>query len=134
MTGNRNKNRSPVDVKKRICRIIFQIIILAFITMTYCKKNEPGILGIEVPVGEGKVTDTTPYVVTGVYMDSPAYKEGIRPDDVIIQINDTVLQKGMKFDYIYGKLLLGKPGEKVTLTIKRKDKQMIFQIIRGSRS
>jgi hypothetical protein len=29
--------------------------------------NSKGILGIEVPIGSGKVSDKTPYIISGVY-------------------------------------------------------------------
>lgn len=120
-------------MKKSIGKIGILFLAGIMFSLSGCGKNEHGILGIEVPVGEGKVTDTTPYMVTGVYLDTPAYRQGVRPDDIIVQINDTAIEKGMKYDFIYNNLLLGKPGEKVTLTVKRKDKLIIFEIIRSGR-
>jgi len=88
-----------------------------------CKESQKyGYLGIVVPNGDMRVSEKRPYLVTGVYEDSAAYKAGIRPDDIIIQINGVDL-KGMKQRRVHQQFLLGKPGSKVTLTIKRKDKE-----------
>ena len=115
-------------------RILSPVILLVLLIIPECKKNsEYGVLGIEVPIGKGKVTSKNPYVVTGVYVDSPAYKQGVRPDDIIIKINDVEIKDGMVYDNIYKKLLLGKPGEKLTLAVKRRKEELTFKIIRSKR-
>lgn len=116
-------------IRKKIILIYF----IAFFSLECGKDGEHGLLGIQVPVGDGKVSESSPFIVTGVYMDSPAYKEGIKPDDIIIQINDIKIENGMVYDHIYKKLLLGRPGEKVRIIIKRKDKQLIFHVTRSKK-
>jgi carboxyl-terminal processing protease len=95
--------------------------------------NKNGILGIEVPVGNGKVKPETPYLVVGVYEDSPAYKAGIRPDDVILQIDGTDIM-GMEYERIYKNLLQGKAGSKVTFLIKRKNQSLVIEAVRAKRA
>jgi len=113
---------------------IFPLLISFIIICTSCSSNnENGILGIEVPIGKGKVSESTPYLVSGVYENSPAYKAGIRPGDLIIQINDMPVSNGMIFDDIFSKQLTGKPGTKVTIYVKRGAESFVFEIIRAER-
>jgi carboxyl-terminal processing protease len=109
------------------------IIFLLSIGINCGKDAGSGILGIQVPVGSGKVSKKNPYKITGVYENTPAHKAGVKPDDVILQINDTPVSNGMEYDYIYKNLLLGKAGEKITLVVKRMDKKIIIEIIRARR-
>lgn len=95
--------------------------------------NKDGILGIEVPVGNGRVKADTPYVVVGVYEGSPAYKAGIRPDDIILQIDGTDIM-GMEYESIYKNLLQGKSGSRVTFLIKRKNESLVIEAVRTKRS
>ncbi len=115
----------------------FTIILLIFFFFLFfagCNKsNNSGIIGIEVPVGSGKVSEDTPYLISGVFVDSPAYKAGLKPDDIIVQIDNKPIEKGMKFDYIYNSLLRGKAGTKLTIVVLRNNKKKIFRIVRGKR-
>jgi C-terminal processing protease CtpA/Prc len=100
-----------------------------------CSENKNnGILGIEVPVGNGKVSDKTPYIVVGVYEGSPAEKAGIKPGDRIVQINNRPIPEGMKYNEIFSEHLSGKPGTKVTIYIKRGSEDFVYDIIRAERS
>ncbi len=124
-------------------RIVLNIsIILSFfliLTAASCRNPDTsvpvknGILGIEVPIGSGRVTKDAPYVVVGVYEDSPAYKAGIRPDDIILQI-DGIDITGMEHESIFKNLLQGKSGSKVSFLIKRKDQTLIIEAIRARRA
>ena len=108
--------------------LILSLLIFAFICCS--QENEYGRLGIEVPVGNGKISKETPFVIHAVY-DGPAYRAGIHADDVIIQIDDVPLRKGMTHDYVYKKLLLGKPNTKVTLVVDRNGERLVFDVIRA---
>jgi carboxyl-terminal processing protease len=105
--------------------------ILLFSSCTQEKGN--GILGIEVPIGSGRVSAETPYIISGVYEDTPAFKAGLKPGDLIIQINDMPISNGMKFDEIFSRHLVGKPGTKVTIYVKRGSENQIFEVIRAER-
>lgn len=107
-------------------------MIIAIVTgMASCKKDEhKGLLGIVVPVGQEKVKKGAPYVITGVYENSPAYRAGLRPDDRIVQINGTELD-GLEYDHIYNTMLLGPSGTKVTIVVERKGETLVFDVVRG---
>jgi len=111
----------------RFLNLLFVLLIICS-----CSSNE-GILGIEVPTGDGRVSKNMPYRIIGVYENSPAHKAGVRPDDVIIQIDGRTIDRGMKFSDIYNDYLKGSAGTKVTLYILRDNKQYVYRIIRAQR-
>ncbi|HNX22738.1 MAG TPA: PDZ domain-containing protein [Spirochaetota bacterium] len=106
-------------------------MILIFSSCSTEKNN--GILGIEVPIGNGKVSAETPYMISGVYEDTPAYKAGIKPGDLIIQVGEMPVTNGMKFDEIFSKHLAGKAGSKVTIYVKRGTENLVFEVVRAER-
>lgn len=77
-------------------------------------RGEFGGLGIRLIGKEGELFVVTPLP------NSPAYKAGIEPGDEIIQINDKLVKDISSNDAI--DMMRGAVGEKVTLIIKRKDK------------
>jgi len=107
------------------------ILIISMIFSVGCKgKKKIGKLGIQVPTGQEFVSVDKPYIVVGVFEDSPAYNSGIRPDDIIVQINGVSLE-GRKYVDIYENLLLGPPNVSLSILIKRKEKLLIFEVVRG---
>jgi len=117
-------------------RVSLSLFIVAGIAVLLCassckKDDQKGLLGIVVPVGQEHVKKDSPYVITGVYEDSAAYRAGIRPDDRIVQI-DGVQVQGLSYDYIYNSLLRGPAGTKVTIVILRKGETLVFDVMRGS--
>ncbi|TFW34115.1 S41 family peptidase [Massilia horti] len=81
-------------------------------------------LGIEVAMEDGYVKIVSPIE------DSPAYRVGIKPGDLITRIDSTPV-KGMTLDEAIKKMR-GKPGSKVTLTIARRgdDKPWVVPVTR----
>ena len=77
-------------------------------------ENRFGGLGIHTAKQNDKL------VVVSPLADSPAYRAGLRPDDVITAING-VSTKGMSLDESSEKLK-GPVGSRVTLTVERKKK------------
>lgn len=71
-----------------------------------------GGLGMEVGMEDGVVRVTAPIE------DSPAFKSGVKPGDLIIKIDDTAV-RGLTLEQAV-KRLRGEPGTKVQLTILRK--------------
>ncbi|MDZ7962955.1 MAG: S41 family peptidase [Aulosira sp. DedQUE10] len=61
---------------------------------------------------------------------TPAFKAGILPDDVIVQINNQST-KGLKIDDAV-KQILGPAGTKVSLTIQRGEQAQIFKLTRAN--
>jgi carboxyl-terminal processing protease len=114
--------------------ILFNLLLLFTLIVLSCSQEKGnGILGIEVPIGSGRVSADTPYIISGVYEDTPAFKAGLKPGDLIIQINDMPISNGMKFDEIFSKYLTGKPGTKVTIYVKRGMENLIFEVVRAER-
>jgi carboxyl-terminal processing protease len=81
-------------------------------------------LGIEVSTEDGYVKIVAPIE------DSPAYRAGIKPGDLITRIDGTPI-KGLALDEAIKKMR-GAPGSKVTLTIARKgeDKPLLMALVR----
>ncbi len=116
-------------MKKFIC-ISFALLLILVLS---CSSNEgKGILGIEVPIGDGKVSQGTPYIITGIVENGPAHIAGVEPGDQIIQINEMPIESGMRFDEIYNRYLVGNAGTKVTLYVKRGSQNLVFEITRGA--
>lgn len=87
--------------------------------------GEFGGLGIEVGLEDGFVKVISPID------DTPAERAGVRAGDVIIRLDDKSV-KGMSLDEAV-KLMRGKPGEPIVLTIVRKgtEKPLKIKIIRA---
>jgi carboxyl-terminal processing protease len=71
-----------------------------------------GGLGIEVGMEEGLVKVISPIE------DTPAYRAGVKPGDLIVKLDDTQV-KGMTLNDAV-KRMRGKPGTQITLTLLRK--------------
>lgn len=83
-------------------------------------------IGAELDVQNGRVFIRKP--IKG----SPAIKAGLHAGDIILKVDDRFIQ-GMDINDVI-KLIRGKGGTKVKLTIKRKDtpKPIVFTIVRGT--
>lgn len=81
-------------------------------------------VGIHVGVLRDKETDKDEVVIISPIADTPAEKAGLLPGDVIVKVNSQVI--GKDIDKAVG-IMKGKKGEAVTLSIKRKDKE-IFDV------
>ncbi|SDV48253.1 S41 family peptidase [Chitinasiproducens palmae] len=77
-------------------------------------------LGIEISQEDGLIKVINPIE------DTPAFRAGIRPGDLITRIDDKPV-RGMNLDAAV-KRMRGKPGTKVTLTIFRKSEERTFPI------
>ena len=85
-------------------------------------EGEFGGLGIEITIKDGLLTIVSPLE------DTPAYRAGLEPGDVIVKINGE-LTKGITLQEAVKKLR-GKPGTKVTITVlKDKTKELKDSLI-----
>ncbi len=87
--------------------------------------GEFGGLGIEVGMEDGLVKVISPIE------DTPAFKAGVKSGDLIVKLDETLV-KGLSLNDAV-KLMRGKPGTKITLTVARKDtpKLLTFTLTRA---
>ncbi len=88
-------------------------------------QGEFGGLGIEVGMEDGFVKVVSPIE------DTPAYKAGLKPNDLIIKLDDTPV-KGMSLNDAV-KRMRGKPDTQIVLTVLRKgeSKPLVFPLTRA---
>ena len=92
------------------------------ITKGYAGASEPEPEDIVTPVAHGIVLFdhgrrvSPPAYVERIVRGSPARKAGLRPDDLIVQLDRHTVQTCKEFKHILKKY---KPGDTVTLTFKR---------------
>ncbi len=86
--------------------------------------GEFGGLGIQITSGQGAIRIITPIE------DTPAYRAGIKAGDMIIKINDMITRDMTLAEAV--KLMRGKPGTSVNLTIMRRgvNKALVFHLTR----
>ncbi len=78
-----------------------------------------GGLGIEITIRTGVLTVVTPIE------DTPAYREGVKAGDQILQIEDTTTKDMNLIEVV--RILRGKPGSKVTITVRRKGEPKLLK-------
>lgn len=112
-------------------RIIVALALALALTTSVAFADEPkGIIGVQLKVADGKIT------VIGTLGDSPAEKAGVKIDDVLLKVNDfKVNEKAEEDDLAATVKEVGKyaPGEKIKLTVKRADKEMVIEVTVGKR-
>src|SRR6202008_5195863 len=84
----------------------------AFRDLQVGTQGQFGGLGIEVGMEDGFVKVVSPIE------DTPAYRAGVKPNDLIIKLDETPV-KGMSLNDAVKKMR-GKPNTQITLTISRK--------------
>ena len=82
-----------------------------------------GSIGVIIKDDGGKVTITE--------VRGPAEKAGLKADDVIVKVNDV---KAEGVEATAKEIVKHKPGEKVKITVKRGDKEMVIEVTVGKRS
>ncbi|HET9463632.1 MAG TPA: S41 family peptidase [Thiobacillus sp.] len=132
----KNDYVEPVDDKKLITEAITGMLTgldphsayldaEAFKDLQIGTQGEFGGLGIEVGMEDGFVKVISPIE------DTPAFKAGVKPGDLIIKLDDTPV-KGMTLNDAV-KRMRGKPGSSIKLTIARKgvDKPIVLTLTRA---
>ncbi len=92
----------------------------AFKEMQVTTQGEFGGLGLEVGMEDGLVKIVSPIE------DTPAYKAGLKPGDLIIKLDDTLV-KGMTLTDAVKKMR-GKPKTQIRLTVFRKGESKPFEV------
>ncbi len=92
----------------------------AFKELQVGTQGEFGGLGIEVGMEDGFVKVVSPIE------DSPAFRAGLKPNDLIVKLDDTPI-KGMSLNDAV-KRMRGKPKTSIRLTIVRKGEQKPFEV------
>ena len=69
-------------------------------------------------------------IVAGVLKDGPADKAGIKPGDIFIAVGDKQVSNSSEILNLVAEL---PPGEKVTLTILRNEKELSIRVKVGKR-
>jgi carboxyl-terminal processing protease len=97
----------------------------AFKDLQVGTQGEFGGLGIEVGMEDGFVKVVSPIE------DTPAFRAGVKSGDLIVKLDDTPV-KGMTLNDAV-KLMRGKPGSTIKLTISRKgvDKPVVLTLTRA---
>jgi carboxyl-terminal processing protease len=119
----KNDYVEPVEDKKLITEAINGMLtgldphstyldVEAFKDLQVGTQGEFGGLGIEVGMEDGFVKVISPIE------DTPAFKAGVKPGDLIVKLDDTPV-KGMTLNDAV-KRMRGKPGTSIRLTIARK--------------
>jgi S1-C subfamily serine protease len=90
------------------------------------KSAEPehGFLGIQFQGMEGEPK------ISGFQGDSPAEKAGLKEGDIIVKIQDKPIKE---FNDIVEVMQKTKPGDKVSVTVKRDDKEKTFTVTLGKK-
>ena len=104
-------NRKPVFHAEKGCWAIHN---------NYITLEQRGILGINLES----------WPILKVAPDMPAQKAGVRDGDIAIRVNgDSISHVKSTEDAMI--LLFGKIGDKVTLTVKREEQLLTFEVERG---
>ncbi len=132
----KNDYVEPVEDKKLITEAINGMLtgldphssyldIEAFKDLQVGTQGEFGGLGIEVGMEDGFVKVISPIE------DTPAFKAGVKPGDLIVKLDDTPV-KGMTLNDAV-KRMRGKPGTSIRLTIARKSvaKPLVLTLTRA---
>jgi C-terminal processing protease CtpA/Prc len=106
-------------------------MVLSTSTTVRADDEPDGMIGIQLKVGDGKLT------IVGAFKGGPADKAGIKADDVLLKINDYKVKENAEQDDLQeavkevGKF---KPNDKVKITVKRGDKDVVIEVTVGKRS
>ena len=113
--------------------IVFAVASLIVASASLARAEDPpeGSIGVQIKIDDGKI------VVVEPIKGSPAEKAGLKPDDVILKIDDykvkdDVDQEGLQ--EAVKEIVKHKPGDKIKIGIKRGDKDMTIEVTVGKRS
>jgi len=87
-------------------------------------EGERGFLGIQFGAMEGEAK------ISGFADESPAEKAGLKEGDVIVKVKDKPIKE---VSDLMEAMQNTKPGDKLSVTVKRDDKEKTFTITLGTR-
>jgi len=106
-------------------------LILAGGSSVRAEDPPEGSIGVQIKIDDGKI------VVVEPIKGSPAEKAGLKPDDVILKIDDYKVKDNVDEEGLQEavkEIVKHKPGEKIKIGIKRGDKDMTIEVTVGKRS
>lgn len=98
----------------------------AYYTAAEYAEIEKRYLGDYVGVGIGVVQEGDNVVIKSVFDDTPAAEAGVEPEDIIVKVDG---KKPSDVDDAVS-MITGEAGTKVTITVKRGDKTLDFDLTR----
>ncbi len=115
---------------RALCLVV--LVIPFAVSLDVRAEDAPnGAIGIQLKIDDGKL------VIVEALKEGPAEKAGIKSDDVLLKVNDFKAKDTIDTEDLQAMVKeLGKhkPGEKIKLTIKRGEKEMVVEVTVGKRS
>lgn len=113
--------------------IVTFALAVALVALGSGRADDPpeGSIGVQVKIDGGKI------VVVEPIKGGPADKAGIKPEDVIVRVNDFKVKDNVEQEDLEAtvkEIVKHKPGDKIKLGIKRGDKDMTVEVTVGKRS
>jgi carboxyl-terminal processing protease len=121
--------KDPEDISDEELKEIVSSIgdpYAAYYTAAEYAEIEKRYLGDYVGVGIGVVQEGDNIVIKSVFDDTPAAEAGVEPEDIIVKVDG---KKPSNVDDAVS-MITGEAGTKVTITVKRGDKTMDFDLNR----
>lgn len=109
-------------------RLFTALVVTGLLAGTAARADDEaqqGSIGVQVKFEEDRV------VVVEALKGGPADKAGIKAGDVIVKVGDV---KADDLEKTVQEIVRHKPGEKIKVTVKRGDKEMVITVTAGKRS
>jgi C-terminal processing protease CtpA/Prc len=106
-------------------------VLVATGSLARAEDPPEGSIGVQIRIDDGKI------VVVEPIKGSPAEKAGLKPDDVIVKIDDFKVKDNVTEEDLSAtvkEITKHKPGDKIKIGIKRGDKDMTIEVTVGKRS
>lgn len=89
-----------------------------------------GYLGVQLRTMGPPLRDPERVVIIDVLAHGPAVFAGLRPDDVVLEVDGTLVQRA---EDVVARVSAHAPGDRVTLTIERDGERRVVRVVVGAR-